>query len=174
MPKLFAGAVRVKDKPQEAEAPPKALRLIAYGVAAACVALIVFWHAVEAPEIDMKQMQMTVGLYDCVWYGGGRSGPRGAHIVDGVPYYNNFTYFFGITPSLCIKELRGRIVRMYYLAPKNTTRRLTLELVDLKSGARWGLTQEQKYLAYENAIANKWIFYLSKLGLLLLALRLTC
>lgn len=94
----------------------------------------------------MAQMQVTEGIYDCVWTGGGRSGPRGVDKVDGISYYGNFGYFFGITPGLCVTELKGRRVRLYYLAPKNIDRKLTLELVDMETNGIWRISKEKNII----------------------------
>jgi hypothetical protein len=120
-------------------------------------------------------MQVTEGVYQCILLDGGNYGKTGPHIVDGILYYGSFSYLWGIhAPGACFSGLNGHQVRMYYLAPPNATRRLALQVVDLKSRHIYGITKEKKYRLYQEEVASKKQFYASKLGLLLLALRLTC
>lgn len=159
---------------EKSEKPPttnRAGKVIRFGIAGGCLLLIFLWHAEDPPVLDMMQMRVTEGVYQCIPSPRGRSG---AHIVDGVFYYEHFSYIFGIRPGLCFTELINHKVRMYYLAPQNATRRLALEVSDLKSGQIFGITKEKKFALYQDDDATKEWFYLSKLGLLLLALRLTC
>lgn len=150
-------------------------KTIRYGVTVVCVSLVVFWTAEEPPVLDMAQARVVEGIYNCVWHGGGtRGGPSGAHIVDGQSYYDSFGYIFGVTPGLCSKELNNRKVRIVYLPSAKPTKPLALEVLDVQSESVIGITKERHFSFYQDQVDNKWTFYLSKIGLLLLALRMTC
>ncbi len=146
---------------------------IRYSITVGCLWLIMFWQGEEPPVLDMSQMRVTEGVYQCILHTGGKYGPTGPDIVDGVEYYRQFSYIFGIIASTpCTTELNGHIVRMYYLLPNNSNRRFALELIDLKSGRTVGATKNRRFAIYQHDVADKSWLYLSKLGLLLLALRL--
>ena len=85
------------EKPEQTEVSFKPLKYIGYAIALACSALLVFWNAAEAPDIDIQQMQVTEGLYDCVWQGGGRSGFTGAHLVAIIHHLANFAFIYRST-----------------------------------------------------------------------------
>lgn len=150
-------------------------KTIRYSIAVACVGLVFFWNAKEPPLLDINQMQVTEGVYKCSWQEGGkRGGPSGPDVVDGVIYYDHFSYLFGLhAPRACFRELTGHKVRISFLNPTNLQQRLTLEIFDIKSGRIFGVTKEQKFVFYKEQVKSKWIFYLCKFGLLLLALRVT-
>jgi hypothetical protein len=150
-------------------------KVMRYSVAAGCTSLILFWDAKDPLVLDMKQMQVTEGTYKCIWHSGGKYGPTGPDVVDGVIYYTDFSYLFGLNaPTPCFKELTGHRVRMTYLISNEFERRLTLEVLDLQSGRIFGVTKEKNFALYQEQVESKLAFYLSKLGLLLLALRVTC
>lgn len=149
-------------------------RGLRYALAAACLLALVLWRPAEPPEMDWRKVQVVEGRYQCVWRTGGSYGPSGVHMVDGVPYYGRFSHLFGISPGLCFKELDGRAVRLYFLPVNDASRRLTLEVSDLKTGQIFGVTKEQHFANHQRDVASMWPFYLSKAALLVLALRLTC
>lgn len=165
----------MNEKPENQPTMSRVGKVFRYCVAGGCLLLILLWHAEDPPVLDMTQMQVTEGVYQCILYTGGKYGPTGPHIVDGVTYYDRFSYFFGVhAPTPCFKELDGRKVRMYYLPQKKTNRNLSLEVIDLGSGRSFGISKEKMYALYQEEAESKWPFYLSKFGMLLLALRLTC
>ena len=151
-------------------------KTIRYGIAVGCVGLVLFWSAKEPPVLDMKQMQVADGVYQCLLQAGGkRGGPSGPDIVDGVIYHHDFSYIFGVhAPGACFRELNGRAIRITYLLPINIQQRLALEVLDIQSGRIFGIRKEQKFALYQQQVDNKFIFYLSKFGLILLALLLIC
>jgi hypothetical protein len=165
----------MSDKPEKPQTTSRIGRAIRYCAAAGCLLVILLWDAKEPPILDMAQMQVTEGLYNCIEHDSGKYSKTGPHIVDGVLYYDTFSYIFGIrSAGICFSQWNGHRVRMYYLAPPNETRRLVLEVLDLESRRIYGIRKEKHFFLYQEQVANKWPFYLSKLGLLLLALRLTC
>jgi len=145
-----------------------------YALAAACLLALVLWQPAEPPEMDWTKIRVAQGRYQCVWYSGGKYGSSGPDVVDGVRYDTRFSYISGVLPGLCFKELDGRDVRLYFLPTKDPNRRLTLEVSDLRTGQIFGVTKERHFAIYQKDVASMWSFYLSKLGLLLLAVRLTC
>jgi hypothetical protein len=149
-------------------------KTIRYGVAIVCIGAVIFWDAKEPPVLDMKQMQISEGTYNCIWQNGSKSGTTGAHVVDGLIYYSSFSYIFGLAPGLCFKELDGRKVRIAYFNYGEPRRRLRLEIVDLESKRIFGASNEKMLSTYQTEIKTKLWFYLIKIGLLLLTLRLTC
>jgi hypothetical protein len=147
---------------------------IRYSVAIGCVVAIAFWRSAEPPVLDKKQIQAVQGQYRCIVQGGGKYGSSGPDSVDGVPYYTSFSYLFGIhAPTACFRELDSREVRLEFLPQPKLNRHLFLGIVDIKTRQSYGAGTEKMFALYERQVDSVWPFYAVKLGLLLLALRLT-
>lgn len=158
-------------KPAKRGRIQETLRWIA---AALCLCLALFWHGSEPPVLDMSRVQVAQGMYECIQYYGSGFGARKPDAVDGHIYRTSFSYIFGLTPTkTCFTSLHRRTVQVFYLPVDNNAERLLLQLTDVETGQIFGLSKERHLASYQRDVAERGWYYVTKLGLFLLALRLT-
>jgi len=130
------------------------------------------WPGKDAPILEFSDIRYADGPYKCILSSGGKYGPSGPDIVDGIEYHGEFSYFFGVhSPAPCVSKLNGHQVRIYYLRPKNYDKYIALELVDLASNQIYGTTRAEAIRVIRHAVEDRTALYLFKVISLILIVR---
>lgn len=144
-------------------------KAIRYGIAASCIGVVVLWRGAEPPVLDDKLVSMSSGIVKCKG-GPSNKAPGGTYVIDGIEYTGGFGYVLGFTGTSCDTRLIDQMGIVQWIPIDGGKRRLLLEIKNATTDVTYGLKREMKLSFFKREIKNKTMFYLTKAGLMLLAL----
>ncbi len=146
----------------------KFMHMYRYTLATGCILASIFWQGAKPPVLDMSKMQVSEGVVECISTKG--KNPTVIFKIDNEKYYNGFGYVFGVISRMsCYDGLNGHMAKVWWLHVDNNFR-LKLEIRDLQTNKRYGLSKEEMLKIYDKEIESKLWLHIAKVILFVLAL----